>query len=659
MSNGIALQPLLPKNMEGTVIMPIRRQKNLKHIIFVAILMACLAVYYSTDVSATSASGSSGGIDAILVIDTSGSMRTADRERTAIEAAKLFIDMVETRNSRIGIVEFTNVLHTEVNLTPVNTVDEREELRSVISGFEYRGWTDIGLALRSAAEMILMYGDRSNSPMILLFTDGDIELPVDDTRTVEMSYDDVNWSVNALAGHVPVYTIGLNYHGDVNIDFLRSISDHTRGRSYIVNEASALPLIFSEIFASHIRSSLTEIADFVAEADQYTDVTVPIPSAFVAEANIIMLSNNPLINVQLIDPEGNRAVFDGINHILTYANRYSMIKSIAPTVGDWTLSVLGVPEDRITVNLIYNFDVNVSASVSQANVPGPIYDPTLPVTVNAGFIFADQRMQTDDLFINAEAKLHVHSSAMELLYILPMRNTGSNFTVDYITESGMDVHFTVHVQHPDFETSSAFLSVSYSEPGVAAAEAEAQRAVHGDSEATDFSVSATDTAAPTSIEYYEHSAPSILIFIVAIALLVLLVSIFFLFRSSKPKAMIFSGYLEVRALLDDGLYTALEAPDLSTFHGCITLYEFLSLTLKNQGQRILKAVDVGNIYIQPDRIGNDPAIRLQNKGNSRILNEDETPVDAVNSFIWQNNKRLIFTHKELVKLEITYRSKEI
>lgn len=123
--------------------------------------------------------------------------------------------------------------------------------------------------------------------------------------------------------------------------------------------------------------------------------------------------------------------------------------------------------------------------------------------------------------------------------------------------------------------------------------------------------------------------------------------------------MIFSGYLEVRALLDDGLYTALEAPDLSTFHGCITLYEFLSLTLKNQGQRILKAVDVGNIYIQPDRIGNDPAIRLQNKGNSRILNEDETPVDAVNSFIWQNNKRLIFTHKELVKLEITYRSKEI
>jgi len=608
-------------------------------------------MYFSTDVSAVSATGASDGIDAILVIDTSGSMRTADRERTAIEAAHLFIDMMETRNSRVGIIEFTNVIHTVVPLTPVNTVAEREELRNTISGFQYGGWTDIGMALRAAAEMMLMYGDRSNSPMILLFTDGDIELPEWGARTLDESYDDVSWSVNALTGHVPVYTIGLNYHGDVNIDFLRSISDRTLGRSFIVNQASALPLIFSEIFASHIRSSLTEIADFIAEENQYTDVTVPIPSAFVAEANIIMLSSNPLLNVRLTDPNGNQANFDGVSHILTYANRYSMIKSIAPVVGEWTLSVLGVPQDRITVNLIYNFDVNVSVAVSQANVPGPIYDPTLPVTVQAGFIFADQRMQTDDLFINAEAKLYVHSSAMELLYMVPMRNTGSNFTVDYITDSGMDVHLTVHVQHPDFETSSAFLTVAYSEPGIAIAEAEAQlRAI------TEVADNAVTPAPP--IEEYEYSAPPVLMYVIVAAVLVLLVSLFFLFRNSKPKSTIFSGYLEVRALLEDGLYTALETPDLSTFHGRITLYEFLSLTLKNQGKRILKAVDVGDIYIQSDRMGNDPVLLLQNKGNSRILDEEENPIDATNSFLWHNNKRLIFTHKEMVKLEMTYRSKE-
>ena len=597
------------------------------------------------------------GIDAILVIDTSGSMRESDRERTAIEAAQLFIDMMETRNSRIGIVEFTDVLHTVIPLSPVNTPQERDALRRTISGFQYGGWTDIGLALRTAAEMMIEQGAPNNSPMILLFTDGAIELsPAQDIRTAEMSYQDVEWSLNALGGEVPIYTIGLNYHGDVDVAFLRRIAEQTTAHSFIIDEAAGLPLIISEIFANHIRSSLTEIAEFIAEEDEYVDIIIPIPSGFVAEANIIMLSDNPLLSVRLADPSGQQVEFDGVNHMLTYANRYSMIKSINPAVGDWVLSVMGLPDDRITVNLIYNFDLNISVSLFQDNdLAGPLNDPTQPVTVTASFIFADQRIQPEELYPGSVAELRVFDGAMQLQYAIPMVNTGDSFTVEYLRESDLDVvHLSVFVQHPHFEISSAYVTASFAEVEDLP-EPEPSPEPTPEPEPTP-SPEPTPEPPPQEVIVTDEGEgratwPIILLILAVLGFLVL-----FMGRRKADKLSMFSGYLEVRAQLEDGMYTALEAPDLSTFPGRTTLYDFLSLSLKSQSSKILQSIDLGDVYIEPATVNGEPAIQLQNKGNCQILDDYGNTIDAKKPFNWYDNTRLVFTNNETSKLEVTYRA---
>jgi len=581
-------------------------------------------------------------------------MRTADRDRTAIEAAQLFIDMLETRNSRVGIVEFTNVLHTEIPLTPVNTLEEREELKSVIAGFQYGGWTDIGLALRSATEMLMNHGDPDNSPMIILFTDGDIELgPNQDVRTEQMSYEDVWWSVDSVEGIAPIYTIGLNYHGDVNINFLRTISDRTLARSFIIEEAGGLPVVFSEIFASHIRSSITEIAEFVAEGDVYAEVIIPISSAFVAEANIIMLSEHPLESVRLVNPYGEEVVFDGINHILTYANRYSMIKSINPALGDWTLHVMGLADDRITVNLIYSFDVNLSISVSQENVAGALYNPQQPVQVAASFIFADPRIDPSELYAGAEANLHVYNSAMQLQYTVQMINTGTNFVAEYLTATDLEtVHLQVAVTHPAFglNLSSAYVSVNYGAP-------EEFEPVQQEPEPTP-----TPTPTPPPVVPEEPASNNSIIPIIVVVIAVIAAGLIFFYKKQQGSGsgnMFFSGYLEVRALLDDGNYTALEAPDLSTFPGRTALYDFLNLSLKSQSDKILNAIDVSDVYIQPGVHAGEVVIKLQNKGNCKILDYSENVIDAKSqNFDWLDNQKLIFTNGDNAKIEITYRVTE-
>ena len=63
----------------------------MRRIVSVLIMLACL--FSSVSIQAAEQDG----ISAVLVLDTSGSMRGTDKSRVAIEAVKLFIDMMEDR----------------------------------------------------------------------------------------------------------------------------------------------------------------------------------------------------------------------------------------------------------------------------------------------------------------------------------------------------------------------------------------------------------------------------------------------------------------------------------------------------------------------------------------------------------------------------------
>jgi len=630
-------------------------------VIFAALCLCGLIVTVQATGLAGGGIGASGGIDAILVIDTSGSMRESDPERTTIEAAQLFIDMLETRHSRVGIIEFTDVLHTVVPLTSVNSVQEREALRNTISGFEYGGWTDIGLALRTATEMMLETSIESdvsnNSPLIILFTDGAIELaPWREDRTVEMSYADVEWALDALAGSTPIYTIGLNYHDDVNIPFLQGISEQTTALNFIVDEPGGLPVIFSEIFANHIRSSLTQIADFIASQYEYTEVIIPISSSFVAEANIIMLSDQPIASVFLSDPNGNRVDFDGVNHILTYANRYSMIKSINPAVGDWTLSVLGVPDERVTVNLIYNFELDVFIEVTQGDMLTDLFDlfdPSRPISVRAGFVLPDGEALPDSLFASSAAELHVFNMAMEQMYSVAMLNTGQDFRVDYIQSAGENVNVTVSIWNPDFFISSRFFNISFGEPTaydnygqepiaastpVVAIEYEPDEEIRQESEASESGISFT----------------TILNILIPLTVLPLLLLLFVIFVKRRRRAM-WSGRLTVR------WESYSHNVDLEIFHGKENLHDLLSLGLGARGRHLLRSIDLSGISMWSDSLAGATSIGLKRtRGNIQILTDESKPINMKKPYFWVDNEQLFFTipseegHDHI--LDITYRN---
>jgi len=603
------------------------------------------------------------GIDVILVIDTSGSMRNTDPERIALEAASLFMNMMETRHSRIGIVGFSGVTHSVMELSPIYEVSTRREIRNAVSNFVYHGWTDVGLALRTAAEMLINNPVETNSPMILLFTDGRIELPEWYGRTVEDSYEDAWWAVNSMYGIAPIYTIGLNYDGTVNVGFLQEIAARTQAESFVIEDAALLPELFHEIFASHIRSSIHEIDTIFTDGETFTDVIIPIPSYFVAEANIIMLTSRPITEIRLFNAMGQEIIFDDNMHTLTTANRYSMIKILEPQIGDWLLRVRGLPEDRITINLIYNYTVDVAFSITQPDLTGMFFNPTLPITVYAGFITQLSAVQIQELFNDSVAEVHVFDLDMNLLETLPMEYNGTAFVAEFMPYPPQNVRININVTHPGFSQTTSTVTISYDPDMLAALLApptEDPPTPQPDPVTEVIEIEDPPTPEPPTEEPLPEETSNTWLLILLIAIIVLMIAaLLFVILKKQTKRNVFVGHLEVRALLKNGKYTALEAPSLGTFAGRISLEEFLRVSLGAKANRILEAnIPIRGTYIEPAVVNNRPMIKLTTDGTCHIT-DSERNVITQHKFMWEKDLRLIFSLVDSIeKIEITYRINE-
>jgi len=598
----------------------------------------------------------SDGIDVVLVIDTSGSMRYADPERITLEAATLFMDMMETTNSRIGIVGFSGALHSVMPLTPINEIGVRNEIRHSISRFVYHGFTDIGLALRAAAEMVLEPSlDTNNSPMILLFTDGRIELPPNQqNRTVEMSYQDAEWALDNVGSFTPIYTIGLNYDGSVNIDFLQDLATRTGATYNIIYDAALLPQLFNEIFASHIRTSIVEMAVIEPVADTYAEIFIPIDSPFVSEANIIMLSNQPITSVRLFDPSGREVVFDDDLYTFTSANRFSMLKILTPMMGDWLLLIQGLPDDRITVNLIYNYTVDVAMFVDQPSRNVTLFDPTMPITVTSELRSNLSDFQMQMLLMEAISELNVFDLSQNLIATIPMHFANSGFATDFVLDEPQNVHISVRVSHPGFEQTTALLTITYDADMLADLLAPPPELPPDPVEdPTPEPIPDPITEDPTPDDS-EGSNLAIILLIVGVLVAGAIIVVVFLKLREKKK--IFVGHLEIRALLKNGKYTALEAPDLSTFAGRLSLVSFMKDSLGAKADMILSSnVPIHGTKIEQVIINNRPWLKVTTDGACFISGIDGLPITQ-RRILWEKDRRLIFTTvNSTTKIEITYR----
>jgi Ca-activated chloride channel family protein len=197
------------------------------------------------------------GIDIMLALDISGSMKTMDfKPQNRLVVAKKVIEnfILGRQHDRIGLVVFSGKSFTQSPLT-LDYGIVVEFLRRVDFGMVEDG-TAIGTALLNATNRLRTSGAKSK--IIVLLTDG---------ANNAGEVDPVTAAKAAKALGIKIYTIGVGKDGDqpmeiedplfgkrivsvktdVDVPMLQSIADLTGGKFYRAQDAQALEDIYSTI----------------------------------------------------------------------------------------------------------------------------------------------------------------------------------------------------------------------------------------------------------------------------------------------------------------------------------------------------------------------------------------------------------------------------
>ena len=82
-------------------------------------------------------------LDIIFVIDSSGSMKTNDPSRIALDMVQAFIDTMQTQGIRIGYVAYNDDILSFAAPETIETTAKREKLKGEIASITYSGDTAV------------------------------------------------------------------------------------------------------------------------------------------------------------------------------------------------------------------------------------------------------------------------------------------------------------------------------------------------------------------------------------------------------------------------------------------------------------------------------------------------------------------------------------
>ena len=182
------------------------------------------------DVDVVPVSETTTPVGIVLVIDTSGSMKSNGRLTQAKAAAKSFIDR-KLPNDQIAIVTFSNEPRVAVNFT-----SDPAPLNAAIDGLQAAGETALWDGVRTGSGLLT---DRPDLlPYLVVLSDGA------DTVSQSAAADAFGAANSAKAG---VFSIAITGQGESDAASLKALADSTGGTFAETRQASELGRIYEEL----------------------------------------------------------------------------------------------------------------------------------------------------------------------------------------------------------------------------------------------------------------------------------------------------------------------------------------------------------------------------------------------------------------------------
>ncbi|MED1795509.1 VWA domain-containing protein [Brevibacillus nitrificans] len=406
---------------------------------------ALLLVFVLTATPMSFAQTSASNMDAVLVVDVSNSMTQSDKNKVSNEAMKMFVDMTSIEKNKIGIISYTDKIEREKALIEVNSEQDKNDIKSFIDSLQKGAYTDISVGVTEAVKILDAGHDPANAPIIVLLADGNNYLNEAAGGSAAQSDKRLQDAVKAAQSKgYPIYTIGLNADGQLNRTTLQQIATQTKGKFFETSTADKLPAILSEIFANHLKLKVVPIKSFTSNG-QIQEVPINIPNANVLEANISIMSQKS-VELKLFDPAGKEVAIPSNDVRLSRSSAYTMLKLVKPQQGDWSLQVKGVPKEKIDINMIYNYDLQLEMEPvkSQTFQAGDV------VPVKVALVSNGQKVNSPDLYKQMKGTLIITDKTDQKTSEAALSNTGSGFEGSFTIPAGHAYELKIKAEDASF-----------------------------------------------------------------------------------------------------------------------------------------------------------------------------------------------------------------
>lgn len=240
-----------------------KRNKKMGHrikfrcvIMFIAILLSSISgnFVYGKEIASQKQE-----LELMFVLDASGSMRSNDRNKMALDMMSAFIDTIHTEHIKIGFVAYSDKIVSSVSPISIENNTERKKIKKQISDTDYSGNTDIGLGLLKAYENVEQ--DSKNKRVLVLISDGETDLgQVSKEQEEEAKQRQEQVVLTCEKEEIPIYTVAFGDY-DGNQKVLEKIAKQTKASSYVAKSPETLIDVLYGIFDQNVSYKIQEITN--------------------------------------------------------------------------------------------------------------------------------------------------------------------------------------------------------------------------------------------------------------------------------------------------------------------------------------------------------------------------------------------------------------
>lgn len=394
------------------------KNKIVAFISFVVILICCIIPAHAEN------DANSNEYNVVIAMDSSGSLKETDPNNYRLSAVNLFIQMLANDNNKLGCLSFSTNTLGQKSLTSITQREEKQEIYDTLKAtaekeVQKNGWTNIGSALQSAVNDIRVNGDKNLKSVILLLSDGNTELPSD--KETQASLDAKADAVQtARDNNIAIYSVCLNANGEADKKEMEQISNATGGKFIEITKAEDLKDALTSFYSLIYGTDVQTIVDNTFDSKGSTVVPFEVPGTGVDEINIIIYGKAK--DIVITKPDKSIVKCDVIE-----SETFSFLKISDILSGEWTVSLSGVPGDKIKVDLLFNTDLSIFTNIK----PNQNYfNPDDVITIEAQLKSNNENTNSDNSTKGFTAILRLRDIYGEIVEEIPMTEKDGLFFIE-------------------------------------------------------------------------------------------------------------------------------------------------------------------------------------------------------------------------------------